>query len=154
MSANFRKLLLIILFAAFLHACGSAPRFTSRSGKVQTDETNPPKENLDEYKNYPPLETVYGTASFYADKYHGKITFNGEVYDMNGISAAHPSYKMNTIVRITNLANNKSVIVRINDRMPFREDRIIDLSLGTAKELDFVKQGLADIKLEVLKWGG
>lgn len=153
MSANFRKLLLIILFAALLQSCGSAPRFTSRTEKTNTAKVNPPKENLDEYKNYPPLETVYGTASYYADKYNGRITFNGEVYDMNGISAAHPSYKMNTVVRITNLANNKSVIVRINDRMPLREDRIIDLSLGTAKELDFVKQGLADIKLEVLKWG-
>lgn len=72
---------------------------------------------------------------------------------MNKISAAHPTYPMNTIVRITNLSNNKKIILRINDRMPKYDDRIIDLSLAAAKELDFIEAGLAKVKVEVLEWG-
>jgi rare lipoprotein A len=72
---------------------------------------------------------------------------------MEGLSAAHPVYQMGTIVRITNLSNNKSVIIPINDRMPSRPDRIIDLSLGCARELNMVNVGMIDVKLEVLEWG-
>ncbi len=145
------RLLLISTFLFLLSACASSPRFTNRSSDGSSERGG--KEDLSKYDDYKVLETVYGVASFYADKYHGNITYGGEVYDMYGISAAHPSYQMNTIVRITNLSNDKSVILRINDKMPLREDRIIDLSYGTAIELDFVEQGLADIKLEVLEWG-
>jgi rare lipoprotein A len=146
------KYLLVFLAAVLmiLPACASVPRFTTAS---RANLPAAAEENLDRYADYLALETVYGVASYYADKYHGRITYGGEVYDMNGFSAAHPSYRMNTIVRITNLSNDKKIILRINDKMPFREDRIIDLSLGAAKELDFVRKGLTDIKLEVLEWG-
>lgn len=151
MSHSSVRYFLIIIIPMLISACASSPRFTSRyeDRHIERDSV----EDLSEYENNEVLETVYGVASFYADKYHGRITYNGEVYDMYGISAAHPSYRMETIIRITNMSNNKSVILRINDRMPFRPDRIIDLSYGTAVELDFVNDGLADIKLEVLKWG-
>ncbi|MEW6196435.1 MAG: septal ring lytic transglycosylase RlpA family protein [Bacteroidota bacterium] len=151
MNKRLLRLLLISILLFLMSACASSPRFTNRN----LDESNRGRndEDLSKYDDYKVLETVYGVASFYADKYHGNITYGGEVYDMYGISAAHPSYQMNTIVRITNLSNDKSVILRINDKMPFRADRIIDLSYGTAVELDFVEQGLADIKLEVLEWG-
>lgn len=99
------------------------------------------------------LETQTGVASFYADKYDGRPTYSGEIYDMNGLSAAHPSYRMGTIVRVTNLYNNKTVTIPINDRMPFRPDRIIDLSYGVAVALDMVTDGIVDVKVEVLKWG-
>jgi rare lipoprotein A len=72
---------------------------------------------------------------------------------MNSISAAHPFFPMGTLVRVTNLSNNKSVVLKINDRMPYRPDRIIDLSLGAARELGFVEDGLAEVKVEVLEWG-
>jgi rare lipoprotein A len=144
-----------------LSACASVPRFTSRderykheSAKEKIESTDSEvAENLEDYKNSDVIESVTGIASFYADKYHGRITYNGEVYDMNGISAAHPTYQMGTVIRVTNLSNDKNLIMRVNDRMPHREDRIIDLSLGAAKELGMVQAGLVEVKVEVLKWG-
>ena len=143
--------LILIVFSVFT-ACGSAPRFTSRESRFEK-RTPPPPENLDRYKNAESLETVTGVASFYADQYDGKITYGGDVYDMYGLSAAHPTYQMGTVVRVTNLYNDKSVIIRINDKMPFRPDRIIDLSLGCAEELDMVNVGIQEVKVEVLEWG-
>jgi rare lipoprotein A len=149
---NQSKYFLFLLVPVVFSACSSAPRFTADKEKVSFADL-PDKENLSRYKSYPVLESVEGIASFYADKYHGRITYNGEVYDMNGISAAHQNYPMETIIRVTNLSNDKNVILRINDRMPYWEDRIIDLSLGTARELDFVEKGLTKVRIEVLKWG-
>jgi rare lipoprotein A len=144
--------ILILTILLILPACASAPRFTSGASRFE-DKTQKRFENLDQYKNAPVLETVIGVASYYADKYNGLITYNGEVYDMNGLSAAHPTYQMGTVIRVTNLSNDKSVIIKINDRMPFRPDRIIDLSLGVAKELDMVTVGITEVKVEVLEWG-
>ena len=143
--------LILIVFTVFT-ACGSAPRFTSKESRFEK-RTPPPPENLDRYKNAESLETVTGVASFYAHQYDGKITYSGDVYDMYGLSAAHPIYQMGTVIRVTNLYNNKSVIIRINDKMPFRPDRIIDLSLGCAEELDMVNVGIQEVKVEVLEWG-
>lgn len=143
---------IILITFILLTACGSAPRFTSRESRFEK-RISPSTENFEQYKNAEPLETVTGAASYYADKYDGKITYSGEVYDMYGLSAAHPSYQMGTIIRVTNLFNDKSVIIRINDKMPFRPDRIIDLSLGCAQELDMVNVGIQEVKVEVLEWG-
>lgn len=138
-------------------ACSPSPRFTSKDYAPAERGNNPSKAlNTISYKNYSNneiLETVIGTASFYADKFNGRLTSNGEIYDMYGLTAAHCWYPHNTILRVTNLSNNKSVIIRINDRMPKHPDRIIDLSLGTAIELDMVEDGLAEVKLEILEWG-
>jgi rare lipoprotein A len=147
---HFQKIFLIVFIISFIVSCAPSPRFT-RARNVDTISSI--KENLDRYEDYPVLETQTGIASFYADKYHGKITYSGDVYDMNGISAAHQTYRMDTIIRVTNLSNGKKIILSINDRMPFWEDRIIDLSLGTARELDFIEQGLTEVQIEVLKWG-
>ncbi|GAB4298147.1 MAG: hypothetical protein Kow0098_23150 [Ignavibacteriaceae bacterium] len=98
-------------------------------------------------------EIVTGVASFYAEEFNGRKTASGELYDMNDLTAAHINYPFNTIVRVTNLKNNLSVEVRINDRMPNFKGRIIDLSLGAAKRIDMVDDGLAQVKIEVLKWG-
>lgn len=146
----------ILLLIFSLSACSSVPRFTSDKNK----NTPPPNKgpitvdnNLNSYNNYTVLETVTGVASYYADKYNGRLTSNGETYDMYGLTAAHPSYPHDTILRVTNLSNNKSVIIRVNDRMPKRPDRIIDLSLGTAMALDMVEDGITKVKLEILEWG-
>ena len=148
---SFKIIIFISFIVFFFEACSSSARFTSKRNR--NEETVKRSEDLSRYEDYPVLETETGTASFYADKYHGKIAYSGEVYDMNGISAAHPTYPMGTIIRVTNLENGKHVILRINDRMPQWPDRIIDLSLGTAKVLDFVNQGLTKVKIEVLEWG-
>ena len=92
-----------------------------------------------------------GTASYYAAKFHGRLTANGEVFDMHQMTAAHRGYKFGTRVKVTHLGNNRSVIVRINDRGPFIKERVIDLSLAAAEELQMVKSGLAQVKLEIVQ---
>ncbi|HEX9252007.1 MAG TPA: septal ring lytic transglycosylase RlpA family protein, partial [Ignavibacteriaceae bacterium] len=99
------------------------------------------------------LDVGTGTASFYADEFNGKKTANGEVYNMNDLTAAHPSYPFNTLVKVTNLSNNKSVEVRINDRMPDFKGRVIDLSYAAAKKIEMINAGIQEVKLEVIKWG-
>lgn len=94
-----------------------------------------------------------GKASFYADKFDGKPTASGQKYRHNKLTGAHKTLPFGTKVRITNLSNNESVEVTINDRGPYVEDRIIDLSKAAAEKLGFVNQGLADVKLEVIDPG-
>lgn len=94
-----------------------------------------------------------GKASFYADKFDGKPTASGEKYRHNKLTGAHKTLPFGTIVRITNVANNESVEVTINDRGPYVDDRIIDLSKAAAEKLGFVSQGLAEVKLEVIDPG-
>jgi len=92
----------------------------------------------------------YGQASFYADALQGNKTASGETYYHNEYTAAHQSLPFNTWVRVTNLDNQKSVLVRINDRGPFIQGRIIDLSKYAARDLDMIKTGVARVKIEVL----
>lgn len=134
------------------NACSSAPRFTTADDEDENTTEKLKEENID-ISNFTPLETEYGEASYYADKFHGRKTANGEIYNMYGISAAHISYPLGTIIKVTNLSNNLSVILKINDRMPDIHNRLIDLSLGAAKKLDMLKSGTAKVKIEVIKWG-
>ncbi|MCG8410809.1 MAG: septal ring lytic transglycosylase RlpA family protein [Bacteroidales bacterium] len=94
--------------------------------------------------------TQIGMASFYADKFEGKTTSNGEIYYHIKKTAAHRTLPFGTIVKVTNLKNNKFIVVRINDRGPFTDNRIIDLSKSSAQKLDFVKEGIAKVKVEVI----
>jgi len=87
-------------------------------------------------------------ASWYGPRFHGRFTANGEIYDQNAMTAAHKSMKFGTILRITNPRNNKSVIVRINDRGPYIPGRHIDLSKAAAEELDVIKNGVKRLKIE------
>ncbi|WP_146036668.1 septal ring lytic transglycosylase RlpA family protein, partial [Pseudomonas protegens] len=89
-----------------------------------------------------------GTASWYGTKFHGQNTVNGEVYDLYGMSAAHKTLPLPSYVRVTNLDNNRTVILRVNDRGPFYSDRIIDLSYAAAKKLGYAETGTARVKVE------
>src|SRR6266704_6190238 len=89
-----------------------------------------------------------GIASWYGPDFHGKPTANGETFDMNGISAAHPTLPMPSYLRVTNLANGRSIIVRVNDRGPYARERVVDVSIGAAKALDFYAQGLTRVRIE------
>jgi rare lipoprotein A len=89
-------------------------------------------------------------ASWYGIPYHGRRASNGEVYDMYKMTAAHRTLPFDTVVRVTNLKNGKSAEVRINDRGPFVEGRIIDLSLGAARAIDMVGMGIAPVRLELV----
>lgn len=91
-----------------------------------------------------------GTASWYGKKFHGHKTSNGETYDMYQYSAAHKTLPLPTYLKVTNLDNGRSVIVRVNDRGPFHDDRLIDLSYAAAMKLDYHKKGLARVKIEAI----
>lgn len=91
-----------------------------------------------------------GKASWYGKPFHGRLTANGERYNMYKMTAAHRTYAMNTILKVTNLKNKKSVKVRVNDRGPFYSSRNIDLSYAAAKKLGITKQGIGKVKIEVL----
>lgn len=144
---------LFFFVSFFLIGCSSTPRFvendkiTTEKKPIQTQ--SPTNKNTNEKI----LLALEGIASYYAHDFHGKKTSNGEIFDMNAITAAHRTFPFGTKVRVTNLENNKKVVVRINDRGPFKEGRIIDLSLGAAKEIELIKSGTVRVRLEVLEWG-
>jgi rare lipoprotein A len=89
-----------------------------------------------------------GLASWYGDAFHGRQTANGEVFDMHSLSAAHPTLPLPSYVRVTNLRNKRSIIVRVNDRGPYHADRVIDLSVRAAKLLGFHENGVARVRVE------
>jgi len=91
-----------------------------------------------------------GLASFYAEKFHNKRTANGEIFNMHGLTCAHKTLPFNTWLQVTNLSNGRKVIVRVNDRGPYVEGRIIDLSYGSAKELDMLETGVQEVEIEIL----
>ena len=115
---------------------------TYRVGKPYTigGRTFNPEEN--------PNYSAEGTASWYGDDFHGRQTANGEVYDMDSISAAHPTLPIPSYARVTNLANRKSIIVRVNDRGPYHAGRLIDVSARTARLLGFHKNGTARVRVD------
>ncbi|HTP62447.1 MAG TPA: septal ring lytic transglycosylase RlpA family protein [Burkholderiales bacterium] len=89
-----------------------------------------------------------GVASWYGRRYHGQKTSSGEIYDMYGMTAAHPTLPIPSYVRVTNTANGRSVVVRVNDRGPFHSDRVIDLSYTAAWKLGYVEAGSARVEVE------
>lgn len=101
---------------------------------------------------YKPFEnkryTAVGYASWYGSAFHGRYTANGEVYDMDGFSAAHPTMPLPSYARVTNLANGKSVVVRVNDRGPYHGNRLIDVSNTAAKLLEFRENGVGRVRVE------
>jgi rare lipoprotein A len=93
-----------------------------------------------------------GTASWYGPGYHGKLTSSGERFDQDGLTAAHASWAFGTRLRVTLLSTGRSVVVRVNDRLP-RRDRLIDLSRGAARQIGLIGPGTGRVKLEVLAGG-
>jgi rare lipoprotein A len=103
-------------------------------------------------RTYVPAENpsyrIEGVASWYGRDFHGRLTANGEIYDMHSISAAHTTLPLPCYVRVTNLDNGRSIVVRVNDRGPFVGGRVIDVSAKTAKALGFYDDGLSKVKVE------
>ena len=134
---------LIFILSFFLFSCVSSPRYSSLSHSNN-------QTNLNNSKNI-----FYGVSSFYGldDGFDGNLTANGEIYDKDGLSAAHKTLPLNSIVKVTNMKNGKTVTLRINDRGPYIKGRILDCSYGAAIKLNFVEQGTTEVKVEVIKWG-
>ena len=95
-----------------------------------------------------PIHIETGMASFYGPGFHGRTTASGETYDQEELTAAHPTLAFGSRVRVTNLANGESVVVRVTDRGPYARGRVIDLSVGAARELRFVRRGVTRVRLE------
>jgi rare lipoprotein A len=117
----------------------------------QPNEPQPPATSSAQLANDKPLLTETGVASWYGPPYHNHRGSNGEVYDMNQMTAAHRTLPLNSVVRVTNIKTGHSAIVRITDRGPFIGERILDLSLAAAKAVDVWAAGIAWVKLEVLE---
>ena len=95
-------------------------------------------------------QVLTGAASWYGPKFHGRLTANGERFDMDGLTAAHKTLPFGTKLRVTNPANGKSVIVRVNDRGPYAGHRVIDLSREAARTIGLIDRGVGNVKIEVL----
>ncbi len=99
------------------------------------------------------MDTQEGYASYYAEEFNGRKTSSGEVFDMNALTCAHLTYPFGTRLRVVNLDNGRACEVRVNDRGPFVDNRIVDLSYGAAKEIGMIGPGTARVRLEVIEWG-
>jgi len=161
------KLIHIIIISLIFTGCTVIKRDNVKNYKENytSKKVTPKIEKYSKYGNpktykvfgvkYKTLQTHVGysekgIASWYGKKFHGKLTSTREVYNMYNITAAHKSLPIPCYAKVTNLSNNKSLIVRINDRGPFKKGRIIDLSYAAAKKLDFIKQGTARVLVEAI----
>ncbi|MBL7995430.1 septal ring lytic transglycosylase RlpA family protein [bacterium] len=132
---------MILISVIFFSGCVPQPIYKSISVPVIT-RSSQVSEKI--------TESFTGTASYYADKFHGRKTASGETFNMHDLTAAHKTLPFGTIVKVTNLKNDKSVKLKINDRGPFVKDRIIDVSLAAAKELDMLGTGTAEVRVDIV----
>jgi len=135
----------------------ATPEETSEKAKRDTEVSPAPAPNAPAAKHgktpaaaAPVGYTEEGNASWYGNPFHGRRASNGETYDMYKLTAAHRTLPFDTMVRVTNLSNNKSTVVRITDRGPFVENRVIDLSMAAAREIESIGPGVVPVRLEVL----
>lgn len=154
-----KNILLCMMLSAFIFGCTDNGLLLRSNGKnyVSNDRNGVYKigepyqiSNIwyrpEENYNYKEV----GIASWYGPDFHRGITANGETYNMHELSAAHRTLPLPSIVKVTNLDNGKSVVVRVNDRGPFVNNRIIDLSKAAAEKLDFIQSGTAKVRVEIL----
>ena len=137
------------LLLLFLISCTVSPRYNS--GSITSSASKVKKNTYKKFNSN--TQTLRGISSWYGPNFHGKLTANGEIFDMYGTTAAHKTLPLNTIVRVTNLNNGKSIILKINDRGPYVGDRILDCSFGAAKKLGFDKQGTTSIEIDIIEVG-
>ena len=140
-----RSILCLVLVAALqliYTGCSPAPRFTSK--RYSSLDGHAPKPEHFE------IGPLHGVASYYAHEFNGRKTANGERFDMNDLTAAHRTLPFGTRLKVTNTLNGKSVVVRVNDRGPFKKNRIIDVSYKAAQIIGLIGPGSAEVKLEIV----
>jgi peptidoglycan lytic transglycosylase len=175
-SFNRRIVYLIVLACLILSACGGikiVPSSSDAAPSKQVDVSNipnaipknEPKSRYGNPKSYVVFDKRYyvmesskgfvekGIASWYGTKFHGRRTSSGETYDMHAMTAAHKNLPLPTYVKVTNLNNGKHIIVKVNDRGPFHENRVIDLSYTAAIKLDIVKKGTGLVEVRAIEPG-
>jgi rare lipoprotein A len=147
------KGIIFVFSALLLAACASSPpRQTANTPKGGTYKVGKPYKVANTWY-YPKEDPTYdrtGMASWYGPGFHGKRTANGEIYDMNDLTAAHTTLPMPSYVRVTNLENGRSMVLRVNDRGPFAKNRIIDVSRRAAQLLGFERQGTARVRVQAV----
>ena len=158
---------------AVISGCSPSPRYTIHqlppkehpskassgtekdSGTDRVSDTDKASESADGIKageKKPPTgKTFRGMASYYGKQFDGRKTANGEVFNMHGLTCAHKTLPFNTWLEVKNLANGRTVIVRVNDRGPFVGNRVIDLSEGAAKEIHMIETGVQEIEYKVIR---
>lgn len=129
-----KKILILIICLVFI-SCSSNIKYTSSKFPKELNKG----------------DEIIGLASYYAEKYNGKKTASGELYDSSILTAAHKTLEFGTIVEVENIKNNKTVRVRINDRGPFVAGRIIDLSKKAAEQLEMIEDGVIEVKIRILR---
>ena len=146
---------LALLLLAVLVACNPTPQTTSHAPGAGNGIYKVGKPyQVDGTWYYPREDLTYdetGIASWYGEAFHGRYTANGEVFDLNGLTAAHHTLPLPSVVQVTNLENGRSLTLRVNDRGPFARGRIIDVSRQAAKLLGFEQQGTAKVHVRVLE---
>lgn len=155
------RIIAVMAMLITISGCTPSPRYTRTVPVSVPAGADGPSKTARPYvvdgKTYEPMESVSagkvyrGNASYYGDDFHGRPTANGETFDMHGLTAAHKTLPINTWVEVKNLANGRTVIVRVNDRGPFVDGRIIDLSYGAAQELHMVETGVQEVEITVLR---
>lgn len=162
----FKILIVTVSTVFFLYGCfgkTSKVSYSEPSGQKTINDSSSIHRTMKPYtvlgKTYYPTmvnvgDTYSGIASWYGKDFHGKKTSNGEIYNMNELTAAHKTLPMNTMVKVTNQKNGKSITVRINDRGPFVASRIIDMSKEGATKLGFANEGTTPVKLEIIGFSG
>ena len=153
------KNITLILLLVLITSCSETSFIFNTAKRINDISLTPNYKIGDPYKingqwYYPEVDYDYdeiGLASWYGPKFHGKKTANGEIFNQNIVSAAHKTLPMPSIVKVTNLENNKELVIRINDRGPFVRGRIIDLSKKAAEKLDIIKTGTAKVRVKVLE---
>src|ERR1700722_8090135 len=171
-------ILIVLLMILVLSACGHPkqarvdvpppppPSAESTSPTTRPEATNPPTKTVPSAKesgadadlaepeipaDTKPLATETGLASWYGPPYHNRRGSNGEVYNMHAMTAAHRTYPLGSVVRVTNLKTGRSALVRITDRGTFIPGRILDLSLAAAQKLDVYQPGVAEVRVELMQ---
>lgn len=153
----------LLFFSTFFYGCSQKKEFVAKPNATKYTSAARHKATMRSYrvlgKRYYPSyvevgQVMNGIASWYGPNFHGKLTSNGEVYDMHARTAAHKTWPMDTMVRVNNLQTGKSTIVRINDRGPFVKGRIIDCSYKAGKEIGLDRMGIAKVSIEVLGFTG
>ena len=164
---SFVALIIVFIFAGcssrqYVYSGSSVSSSSRATGEIRNSK-NMHRATMRPYtvlgKKYYPTQvsindSFSGVASWYGPNFHNKLTSNGEYYNMHAMTAAHKTLPMNTMLRVTNLENNRKIVVRVNDRGPFVKSRIIDLSNQAAHRIDMVKKGTAPVRIEVIGFNG
>jgi len=138
----------VLLLGIFLLGCGPSPRYTDSALSPYMRHDREASVLIKGVKH-----TAIMTASYYGEDFHGKRTSSGEIFDMYGMTAAHKTLPLGTVLKVTYIPTGRSVVVKVNDRGPFVPGRDLDLSYGAALKIGLVRDGVGKVKVAVIKWG-